>query len=154
HPSLGIPPNRIPHESEVITPDMLTLMELDERAVSTIVEAIPGGARNIQDIYPLAPLQEGILFHHLLKASGSDPYGRFLLIRFSDRVKLDDFNSSLQQIIDRHDVLRTAFVWGQLLQPVQVVCRRAELPVQELAFESGTDVEAQLRVRMVPNAHR
>ena len=154
HPSLGVPPNRIPHESEVITPDMLTLMELDERAVSTIVEAIPGGARNIQDIYPLAPLQEGILFHHLLKSSGSDPYGRFLLIRFSDRAKLDDFISSLQQIIDRHDVLRTAFVWGQLLQPVQVVCRRAELPVEELAFESGTDVEAQLRVRMVPSAHR
>ena len=152
--SFVAPPNRIPPESEVITPQMLTLVELDEREVSTIVEAVPGGARNIQDIYPLAPLQGGILFHHLLKESGPDPYGRFLLIQFSDRTKLDNFILSLQQIIDRHDVLRTAFVWGQLLQPVQVVCRRAVLPVEELTFESGTDVVAQLQARMAPSSHR
>jgi hypothetical protein len=38
------------------------LVELDQRQLETIARMVPGGAGNIQDVYPLAPLQEGILF--------------------------------------------------------------------------------------------
>ncbi|WP_254225499.1 condensation domain-containing protein [Burkholderia glumae] len=60
----------------------------------------------MQDIYPLAPLQEGILYHHL-SASKGDPYVLQALFSLRDRARLDAFVAALQGVIERHDILRT-----------------------------------------------
>ncbi|WP_415878280.1 amino acid adenylation domain-containing protein [Methylomonas sp. TEB] len=133
-----------------ITPQMLTLVELSQEEIDAIVANVDGGAANIQDIYPLAPLQEGILFHHLLESQG-DPYVTRTQIVFENRRYLDHFLAALQTVIERHDILRSAMHWQGLRQPVQVVQRRAKLPVHDLY---GGDAEARLSATTDPRQCR
>ena len=129
-----VPENRIASDCIRITPELLTLMQLDQPTIDRIVATVPGGAANVQDIYPLAPLQEGILYHHITAAQG-DPYLLQSRLAFDSLERVEAFAEALRQVMARHDILRTAVVWEGLTTPVQVVWRDAILPVQEVLLD-------------------
>ncbi len=149
---VAVPANRIAHDCTQITPDLLPLATLDQASIERIVASVPGGVANVQDIYALAPLQEGLLYHHI-SAEHGDPYQQHVLFAFDSRQRFDAFAQALQQVIARHDILRTALFWEQLEAPVQVVWREAPLDVQEFVAQRG-DVLAQLREHFSLNRHR
>ncbi|WP_229739445.1 condensation domain-containing protein, partial [Edaphobacter dinghuensis] len=133
-PSLSIPPNLIQPNDSVIRPEMLPLIDLTQQGIDRIVRQVPGSIANIQDIYALSPLQEGILFHHLMAHAG-DPYLIRTFLSFASRALLDRFLFAVQQIVDRHDILRTSFIWEGLSAPAQVVWRQAKISVVELELD-------------------
>ncbi len=138
------PVNRIPENCARLTPAMLPLVKLSEEELDRIIARVPGGAPNIQDIYPLAPVQEGILFHHMMN-NEQDPYVLSMLLRFDNTKAGESFIAGLQNVIDRHDALRTAVLWDNLTVPVQVVYRRASLRIESVPPIAGTDVRQQMR---------
>src|SRR3569833_2452221 len=145
-----VPPNGIAADCQHITPSMLPLVKLTQEQIQSIAERTPGGMSNIQDIYPLAPLQEGILFHHLMSQRG-DAYLLPLMLSFDSRERLEAFTGALNQTIQRHDILRTAVMWEGLPEPVQVVWRSAPLEIETVEFNKHYgDIEQQLRERTDP----
>ncbi|WP_434628863.1 amino acid adenylation domain-containing protein [Chromobacterium sp. CV08] len=148
----ALPENLIPPGCDAITPQMLPLVRLEQRDIDRIAATVPGGAANIQDIYPLVPLQEGILFHHLM-SDEADPYMLSRLTGFDSRAKLDRYLAALQAVMDRHDILRTAIAWEGLAAPVQVVWRKAALPVAEVVLDPALEDGVEQMYRLVDPRH-
>ncbi|MGL4860074.1 MAG: condensation domain-containing protein, partial [Enterobacteriaceae bacterium] len=133
----------IPVGCQHITAGMLPLVSLSEEDIACISARTPGGAGNIDNIYPLTPLQAGMLFHHQLNPQ-HDIYLLETIFSAPTREHLNAMIAALQKVIDRHDILRTAILWRQVATPVQVVYRTATLPVQESdSFEAVNGIELE-----------
>jgi len=98
-----------------LTPSDLTYKKLSLETVQELSKRYP-----LKDIYPLSPMQEGILFHSLY-----DPHSSVYLMQISFKLygEVDELlvEKSLNQLVRRHDVLRTIFVYKELARPMQIV---------------------------------
>ncbi|MGN6091492.1 MAG: condensation domain-containing protein, partial [Luteibacter jiangsuensis] len=153
HRDVAVPPNAITPAHTTITPDLLPLITLEQADIDRIIEQVPGGVSNIQDIYALSPLQDGILFHHLLAHEG-DPYLLVAQMVFPSRGLLDRYLSAVQAVVDRHDILRTGFVWEGQSAAAQVVWRRAPLVVSEVELIGDEAASVELARRYDPRHQR
>ncbi|QSX79618.1 amino acid adenylation domain-containing protein [Lysobacter solisilvae] len=148
-----VPPNLITTDTTHLTPDLLPLVRLTQEEIDRIVAGVPTGASGIQDIYPLAPLQEGILFHHLMGGEG-DTYLLRMVVAFDSGARMHDFVKLVQTVVDRHDILRSTVHWEDLPQPVQVVHRQVTLPLHQITVASGEAVLPQFLAATDPRRLR
>ncbi|MFE3784986.1 amino acid adenylation domain-containing protein, partial [Amycolatopsis sp. NPDC059090] len=120
------------------TPSDFPLAALDQPTVDRLVEG-----RNVEDIYPLTPMQGGMVFHGLSQTAQGMYFEQatFVLEGVTDPQRL---GAAWQQVVDRTPVLRTSFVWTGVDDPVQVVHREAELSVQHLDWTDLDGHETEL----------
>lgn len=93
-----------------------------------------GTGKNIQDIYPLTPLQEGILFHILYS-----PHSGQYFEQMKWKIEGNNFDSlalkkTWEHIIQRHDSFRTCFVWELFSSSHQIVLKKVKVPWRELVW--------------------
>ncbi len=86
---------------------------------------------NIEDIYSLSPMQQGMLFHSLLSPE-SGVYSEQLSCSIVGDLNITFFKKAWEFVIQRHSILRSAFIWEDLEEPVQVVHKSVELPFEYL----------------------
>ena len=90
--------------------------------------------KNIEDIYRLSPMQQGMLFHSLY-APENGAYFEQASWTLRGDLNLDAFKRAWQTTINRHTSLRTAFMWKDLDEPLQVVYRRVDIPFEVIDWE-------------------
>ncbi len=102
-------------------------------------------SQNVEDVYPLTPLQEGMLFHSL-EAPGSGVYIERLSCDLSGELDSAVFRQSWEAALARHPALRTAFLWQGLDQPMQVVRHAVRLPWREEDWRGLPEGEREERL--------
>jgi non-ribosomal peptide synthase protein (TIGR01720 family) len=100
--------------------------------------------RQIDDLYPLSPVQQGILFHTLY-APGSELYVTQLACTLHGSLNETALQHTWQHLIERHPVFRTAFL-GEFDQPLQYVRQQVSLPWQSDDWRSLTPEEQQVQL--------
>ncbi|HVN54986.1 MAG TPA: amino acid adenylation domain-containing protein [Anaerolineaceae bacterium] len=100
---------------------------------------------DIEAIYPLSPMQQGMLFHSLYDPDSRD-YLEQITCSLEGELNLVAFEGAWQQVAERHSIFRTSFVWRGIEQPVQVVQRQIWIPFhyEDWSGEPGRDVQACL----------
>ena len=121
-------------EHSSFTPSDFPLSGLDQAQL----DQLPLEPRHVSDLYPLSPMQQGMLFHGLLEAD-SGAYINQLRVDI-DGLDVDAFRSAWQATLQAHDVLRSGFYWqGDQGTPVQVVFDEVVLPFSAHDVRGATD---------------
>ncbi len=87
--------------------------------------------KNVEDIYRLSPMQQGMLFH-ALQAPGTGTYVEQVYWTWRGPLDTEQLRRAWQKTVERHTALRTAFFWEGMPEPLQAVRRKVELGCQEL----------------------
>ncbi|AZM56541.1 non-ribosomal peptide synthetase [Streptomyces sp. WAC 01529] len=96
----------------------------------------------IEDVLPLSPLQEGMLFHALYEEQNLDVYVAQIVIDLEGELDAGAMRDSVAALLVRHANLRASFRYEKLSKPVQVIPREVEVPWREFDL-SGLAEEEQ-----------
>jgi amino acid adenylation domain-containing protein/non-ribosomal peptide synthase protein (TIGR01720 family) len=137
---------------EVFTPSDFPKAGLDARGFQQLASLVPHLAE-VDDVYPLTPLQRGMLFHSLM-APESGVYVTQVTCTLPADLDSRLFRQAWERLVERHAVLRTAFLWEGLDEPRQVVRKQVSLPWQELDWRGLPAAEQQHRLEELRHRDR
>ena len=100
---------------------------------------------NIKAIYPLSPVQQGMLFH-TLHTPASGVYFEQLICTLDEGLDVSALKASWQRVVERHPILRTFFVWEHRDRPLQIVREQVKLPWEEYDWRGDNLAKKQAQL--------
>ncbi|HKR15159.1 MAG TPA: amino acid adenylation domain-containing protein [Pyrinomonadaceae bacterium] len=131
-------------QSASYTPSDFPDADLSQKDLDAIFASLR--VSDVEDIYTLSPMQEGMLFQSLYNRDG-DAYFRQMSLELHGELNLDAFQRAWRRVVEVHPALRTAFFWRGADRPVQVVQRNVSLPLEVYDWR---DLAPELRQEKVP----
>ena len=116
---------------QVVEPGQFPLSPVDGGALSALthhLEAHLGREDVIEDVYPLSPVQQAMLFH-AIAADADDLYVIQQRLALDGKIDIDVLRRAWSLVVARHPALRTSFAWQHKGRPAQVVCREVDVSI-------------------------
>jgi len=113
------------------SPSDFPLADLDEERLETLQSRFP----TLEDVFPLSPLQQGLLFQALYEPESS-AYFVQVRLELKGEVRGEILRAAWQRALDRHGNLRAAMVFTADSPPLQVVCAGVAVPWTQLDFSA------------------
>ena len=123
-----------------------TIEKLAQRfvdALRSIIAECREPQTDVEERYPLSPLQQGMLFHSVYAPDSAIYIGQ-LSFALAGPLDVDAFTEAWRRAVARHAVLRTSFIWENLNEPLQTVHTRVDLPLEHLDWRALPDHERRL----------
>ncbi|PYP88150.1 MAG: non-ribosomal peptide synthetase [Blastocatellia bacterium AA13] len=94
----------------------------------------------VEDFYPLSPMQHGMLFQTLY-APQSGIYCDQVVSRLQGELDVEAFKAAWTQVVGRHHALRTSFEWEGLSEPLQIVRKNVAVDVRREDWSKKGELE-------------
>jgi len=120
------------------SPSDFPLAQLDQQGLDALLKTIGP----VADIYPLSAMQEGMLFHSLDR-SATSLYIEQLSCTLDLELNVRAFAQAWEHIAARHEILRTAFIWENVNQPLQVVQSEVSILLEEQDWRGFAPAEQE-----------
>ncbi|HET8704805.1 MAG TPA: condensation domain-containing protein, partial [Pseudomonadales bacterium] len=134
-----------------VTPSDFPLAGISQAQLDGLLQQI--GIEQLENLYPLSPVQEGMLFHSLYQP-GSWVYFDQLNIELLDGADFDTMRGAWNEVVARHGILRTGFVHENLAAPLQFVVRKRSVSIQRFDLSQLTESAAQQQLNNWMEADR
>jgi amino acid adenylation domain-containing protein len=138
-----------------VTPADFSLAQISQPQLHKVAKfgrakrnAVEMNTNNIEDLYPLSPLQRGLLFHSLYNPD-RNAYFTQELCTLRGELNVTHLEEAWRRVIERHSVLRTGFVWEGVDEPLQLVHKRVILPFVQHDWRAIPADEQQRRLDLL-----
>ncbi|WP_367254171.1 non-ribosomal peptide synthetase [Pseudomonas sp. stari2] len=136
-------------EAGGLTPSDFPLAKLTQAQL----DALPVPAAHIEDVYPLTPMQEGMLLHTLLEP-GTGLYYMQDRYRINSELDPERFAQAWQAVVARHEALRASFCWNVGEDMLQVIHTPGRTPIEYLDWSAIADAEQEPKLQALLKSER